>query len=97
MLDFVGVLDSAGWRQGERHTDIDAIIVAAGENAAARRAVTEALSTWASDLARGFGRVGNAADQGEASTSTTSQQSTGAATDSMNSSPAGPSTGGVAS
>jgi hypothetical protein len=97
MLASVGGLDSAAWRQGERHTDIDAVIIAAEENAVARMEITEALSTGISDLARDFGRGGNAMEQGEASTSTMSQQSTGAATDSMDSSHAGPSTGEVAS
>jgi hypothetical protein len=55
MLAAVGGLDSAAWRQGERHIYIDAAIVAAEENAAARREVTQAMSTWASDLAQAFG------------------------------------------
>jgi hypothetical protein len=55
MLASVGGLDSVAWRQGERHTDIDGVIIVAEDNAAVRREVTQAMSTWASDLAQAFG------------------------------------------
>ena len=102
MLASVGGLDSAAWRQGERNTYIDAVIIAAEENVAVRREVTHAMSTWASDLAQAFGRwrngEGSASTQGGASTSNMSQQIQGAATDTTNSGHVGTtSTGEVAS